>query len=925
MAKPIPLVIVESPAKAKTISRFLGPDFLVESSIGHIRDLPKSAAEIPASFKGQSWARLGVDVDHGFKPIYVISDKKRQQVKRLRELLSQASELYLATDEDREGESIAWHLVEVLAPKVPIRRMVFHEITASAINEAISNTREIDQGLVNAQEARRILDRLYGYEVSPVLWKKVKPALSAGRVQSVATRVLVERERERMNFRSASYFSVTARGLKDTTEFQAALVALDDVRVASGRDFGPDGRLIEPKNKKIDTVVLDQGSADLVRAALMSAELVVSSVEKKPYRRSPAPPFRTSTLQQEAGRKLRFSSKRTMAAAQRLYEGGHISYMRTDSMYLADAAVDHARGLVQELYGKDYVPSSPRNFKNSVKNAQEAHEAIRPAGDRWESPSELARKVGSDEARLYDLVWKRTIASQMTDAVGTSVSVKFDAALGVENEIGSAHGAKTTARSATLTASGTTISHYGFLRVYVEDNDDSEGESADGSSVVLPGFVEGESIAVIEAQASSHSTNPPARFTEASLVKALEELGVGRPSTYASIISTIQDRGYVFKRGSALIPSFVAFAVVALLEQYFGELVDYNFTAELENSLDKIANGEIPALPYLTQFYFGGDDPGLKQLVEEQLDQIDPRAINSILVGDAPDGTQCVIRVGRYGPFLQSGDRTAPIPEGVAPDELDMAKALELLDAVQSERLLGVHPEVGEPIFVKVGRFGPFVQLGEPEMMPKGEKPRTASLFSTMTPETVTLEDAVELLSLPRVVGINPSGGSEVMATNGKFGPYVKGGSVSRNLESERQIFSITLSEALALLASPQPTRGRRGTSSVVLGEDPDGHSVTLRSGRFGPYISDGVVNCSVKQFEVDEGLTLERAIELLAEKRASMDDPQEAAPKRTRVSATSAKASTVKKPAAKKSVAKKPVTRKASSSKATKRSGTGS
>ena len=909
MAKP--LVIVESPAKAKTISKFLGPGYLVESSIGHIRDLPKSAAEIPAAYKKQAWARLGVDVDHGFKPIYVVSEKKRQQVKRLKDLLAQASELYLATDEDREGESIAWHLVEVLAPKVPVQRMVFHEITQSAIAEAISNTREIDQGLVNAQEARRILDRLYGYEVSPVLWKKVKPALSAGRVQSVATRILVQRERERMSFSSAGYFSVHATAEKTATRFEVTLTALDAARVATGRDFGANGHLDGDKTRRGEIVVLDQRSAEALASAIGEAMLEVQAVDTKPYRRSPSPPFRTSTLQQEAGRKLRFSSKRTMAAAQRLYESGHITYMRTDSTYLADAALAQARGIISERFGSEFVPKAPRNFKNSVKNAQEAHEAIRPAGDRWDAPEAIARSVGSDEAKLYDLIYKRTIASQMTDATGTSVSVRFVVPLAIAESLGSSEGISLVASTATLNSSGTTISHYGFLRVYVEDSDDSDAES-DSRETVLPHFEVGESIAVAEANSQSHATTPPARFTEASLVKALEELGVGRPSTYASIISTIQDRGYVFKRGSALIPSFVAFAVVALLEQYFGELVDYNFTAELENSLDKIANGEIPAVPYLSQFYFGGAEPGLKTLVEAQLEHIDPRAINSISVGMTQSGEECIIRVGRFGPYLQLGDRNAPIPEGTAPDELDMAKALELLDSVQSDRFLGVHPELGEPIFVKVGRFGPFVQMSEPDLLPKGEKPRTASLFSSMRPETVTLEEAIELLSLPRTVGVDPANGESVLAANGKFGPYVKRGSTSRNLDSEEQIFSITLDEALARLATPQVGRGRAGSSSLAIGVDPDGRNIVLRSGRFGPYISDGQVNCSVKQFEVDQGLSLERAVELLAEKRAAAAESGELAPvRKTRTVSASARAggTTKRASATKRTSAKKTTT----------------
>ncbi len=890
MAKP--LVIVESPAKAKTISKFLGSGYMVESSIGHIRDLPTSASEIPAALKKEKWARLGVDVDNGFKPLYVVSDKKRAQVKRLKDLVRDASELYLATDEDREGESIAWHLVQVLAPRVPVRRMVFHEITESAINEAIEHTRSIDADLVSAQEARRILDRLYGYEVSPVLWKKVKPALSAGRVQSVATRILVQRERERMSFSSASYYSVQAVGAKQRSSFEASLTALDAARVATGRDFAADGHLDRARLKNAKVVVLDERSAQVVADALRSGTLHVEAVEQKPYRRSPAPPFRTSTLQQEAGRKLRFSSKRTMAAAQRLYEAGHITYMRTDSTYLAEAAVAQTRSIISDAFGPEFMPKAARNYRNSVKNAQEAHEAIRPAGDRWASPAEISRAVGSDEAKLYDLIWKRTIASQMTDATGTSVSVRFSAPLGLSGPVGSPEGEVLTPGTAYLAASGTTIAHPGFLRVYVEDTDDGD-DSGDERDAILPSFTEGETVEISEVTAAGHTTTPPPRFTEASLVKALEELGVGRPSTYASIISTIQDRGYVFKRGTALVPSFVAFAVVSLLEQYFGSLVDYNFTAELEDRLDKIANGEEPAVPYLEQFYFGNHAPGLKGLVESQLEEIDPRAINTLPLGTGPDGSECVIRVGRYGPFIQMGERTAPIPDGIAPDELTMDKALELLESVQSERFLGIHPDLELPVYVKVGRFGPFVQLGDADAMPKGTKPKTASLFSAMTPQAITLEQAVELLSLPRVVGLDPEGGQEVLAANGKFGPYIKRGATSRNLESEERIFSITLSEALELLATPQAGRGRRSSTSVELGVDPDGRKVVLRSGRFGPYLSDGEVNCSVKQFEVEEGLKLERAIELLAEKRASTPEGVAKAPRRKAAGTTTRKTGT--------------------------------
>ncbi|CAG4917539.1 type I DNA topoisomerase [Acidithrix sp. C25] len=897
MAKP--LVIVESPAKAKTISKFLGSEFLVESSIGHIRDLPKSASEIPDSLKKEPWARLGVDVENSFKPLYVISDKKKAHIKHLKSLVSQASEVLLATDEDREGESIAWHLAEVLAPKVPIRRMVFHEITKSAISQAIENTRDIDQQLVSAQEARRILDRLYGYEVSPVLWKKIKPSLSAGRVQSVATRILVQRERERMAFVSAGYFSVMANATKAKSAFRVNLIGLDSLRVATGRDFSSAGSIDPARIKNAPLVVLDEPSAILIASDLKNKSLLVESVEPKPYRRSPAPPFRTSTLQQEAGRKLRFSSTRTMSAAQRLYEAGFITYMRTDSTYLADAALVQTREIVKELYGNEFVPARARDYKNSVKNAQEAHEAIRPAGDQWLTPAQITSRVSSDEARLYELIWKRTIASQMTDATGTSVSVRLSAPLALDQSIGSDQGARLNPTRALLSASGRTIDHFGFLRVYVEDSDDGD-TSSDENDVILPPLVEGEAVPVLSTNYEGHTTSPPPRFTEASLVKTLEEYGVGRPSTYASIISTIQDRGYAFKRGNTLIPSFVAFSVVALLEQYFGELVDYNFTAELENSLDKIANGDIPAVPYLRDFYFGANDQGLKFLVDSQLDAIDPRAINSISIGDDEEGNPIVVRVGRFGPYLSVGDTTAPVPDGIAPDELTTKRAIELLAAGSGDRFLGLHPEIGDPIFVKVGRFGPFIQLGDPELLPKGEKPKTGSLFSTMTPETVTLEDAVSILSLPRIVGRDPETGDDVVVSNGKFGPYVKRGRLSRSLTSESQLLSIGLEDAVAILAQPATGRGRRTATSIELGVDPDGRSIVLRSGRFGPYVSDGTINCTVKQFEVDEGLTMERAVELLAEKRGSMpevsnEDGEGVKPKKRTTRSTAKATSTAK------------------------------
>ncbi|MGH9206068.1 MAG: type I DNA topoisomerase, partial [Acidimicrobiales bacterium] len=691
---PKPLVIVESPAKAKTIAGFLGSDYLVESSIGHIRDLPRGAADVPAAYKGESWARLGVDVDNGFKPLYVVSSEKKSQVTKLKGLLKQASEVYLATDEDREGESIAWHLMEVLSPRVPVKRMVFHEITRPAIERAIDQPRDLDRRLVDAQEARRILDRLYGYEVSPVLWKKVMPKLSAGRVQSVATRMIVERERARIQFRSANWWGLEGAFASDGQPFKATLVSLDGRRLATGRDFSETGAL------EGDVVLLDQARATDLARRLSGEQFVVRSVDEKPFKRSPHAPFITSTLQQEAGRKLRFSSQRTMQVAQRLYERGYITYMRTDSTSLSDSAVKAARDQARELYGAEYVPDVPRRYDRKVKNAQEAHEAVRPAGDSFRRPDQVAGDLSRDESRLYELVWMRTVASQMADARGTSAQMRLG---------GNASGQR---EQAEMSANGKIIAFPGFLRAYVEGADDPDAELED-QEVRLPALVVGDQPDQLGVEAQSHSTQPPPRFTEASLVKAMEELGVGRPSTYANIIGTIQDRGYVWKKGSALVPSFTAFAVVGLLEQHFGELVDYGFTASMEDDLDEIADGQEEAVPWLTRFYFGNGTPGLKPIVSEHLDQIDAREINSIPVGADSEGRDIVVRVGRYGPFVQRGDDRASIPEDLAPDELDVTKAEEILSAPSGDRELGTDPESGSAVVAKAGRFGSYVKLGE--------------------------------------------------------------------------------------------------------------------------------------------------------------------------------------------------------------------
>ncbi|MGI9033452.1 MAG: type I DNA topoisomerase [Acidimicrobiales bacterium] len=852
MAKP--LVIVESPAKARTIGRFLGRDFVVESSVGHIRDLPRGAADVPAAHKGEAWARLGVDVDNGFKPLYVVSREKKQVVSRLKELVKGADELYLATDEDREGESIAWHLLEVLSPptRVPVKRMVFHEITGAAIRRAVEETRDLDRRLVDAQEARRILDRLYGYEVSPVLWKKVLPKLSAGRVQSVATRILVERERARMRFRSASYAGLegTFSESRGDESFGATLVSLGGTRVATGRDFGETGELAPGA----DVVVLDRAAAEGLAQRLAGADFAVRSVEDKPYKRSPYPPFMTSTLQQEAGRKLRFGSQRTMSVAQRLYENGYITYMRTDSTNLAEAAVRAARSQAAKLYGPQYVPETPRRYARKVKNAQEAHEAIRPAGDMFRTPDSVAPELGADERALYDLIWKRTVASQMADARGQSVQVRLGAT-------------STSGEDAELGASGKVIEFPGFLRAYVEGSDDPQGDLED-REVRLPALAAGDPLAADALEVKDHTTSPPARFTEASLVKRLEELGVGRPSTYASIIATIQDRGYVWKKGSALVPSFTAFAVVTLLERHFADLVDYEFTARMEDDLDGIAAGSEETLPWLTRFYFGNGRMGLKAMVEERLEDIDAREINSIPIGADGEGREIVARVGRYGPYVQRGDDKAAIPDEMAPDELTAERAEALLESPSGDRALGTDLATGLSVVAKAGRYGPYVQLGETDG--SGEKPRTASLLSTMSLDTVTLDDALKLLSLPRVVGVDPADGAEVTVQTGRYGPYVRKGAESRSLDTEERIFTLTLEEALAVLA--QPKRGRASAPKGPLrelGVDPaSGEPVTVREGRFGPYVTDGTTNASLRVGDAVDKITLERAAELLQDRR---------------------------------------------------------
>ena len=847
------LVIVESPAKAKTIAGYLGDGYEVESSIGHIRDLPNRASDVPKEARAK-YGTMGVAIEEGFEPYYIVDPDKRAKVTELRKKLKAADELLLATDEDREGEAIAWHLLQTLKPPkgFPVRRMVFHEITRDAIQRALGETRDVDQRLVDAQETRRILDRLYGYEVSPVLWKKVMQGLSAGRVQSVAVRLVVERERERRAFVSAGYWDV--KGLFEPGSFEARLAAVDGKRVAQGRDFTQQGAL-----KSDDLARLDEPAARELAAELEGRTFAVRSADEKPYTRRPAAPFMTSTLQQEASRKLRFSAQTTMRLAQRLYENGYITYMRTDSTSLSETAVSAARRQAVELYGADSIPEQPRVYTRKVKNAQEAHEAIRPAGDSFRTPDALARELGTDELRLYDLIWKRTLASQMADARGLTVSLR----LGAETGSG---------RDAEFAASGTVITFRGFLAAYEESRDDDAEKEEERP---LPHLKPGDELRALALEPEGHATAPPARYTEASLVQALEERGIGRPSTYASILGTILDRGYVFKRGTALVPSFLAFSVTGLLEQHFGRLVDYSFTAQMEDDLDRIAAGEQERVDWLRRFYFGDDGDGLHALVSD-LSEIDARAVNSIEIGDG-----IVLRVGRYGPYVERGEERASVPEDMAPDELTVEKAEELLAAPSGDRILGVHPEWGVEIAAKAGRYGPYVT----EVLPEDakDKPRTASLFKTMSPETVTLEEAVRLLSLPRT--LEGADGEEILVSNGRYGPFIKKGADTRSLESEEQLFSITVEEAEALLAQPKQRRGR-GTPKPPLrelGPDPaSGKPVVLKEGRFGPYVTDGETNASLRRGDDPETVTIERAAELLADRRSKGPAPKRARGRRS-------------------------------------------
>jgi DNA topoisomerase-1 len=905
------LVIVESPAKAKTISQYLGDGYEVQASVGHIRDLiePKN---LPAELKKGSLGKFSVDVENGFEPYYVVSDTKKKTVTELKRALKEADELYLATDEDREGEAIAWHLLQVLSPKVPVKRMVFHEITKEAIERAKENPRDLDTALVDAQETRRILDRLYGYEVSPVLWRKVGPGLSAGRVQSAATRLVVDRERERLAFVSASYWDLTA-SLTPGAEsdlFDAKLVRVNGRRIAAGRDFDDRGAL------KSDAVALDEAAATTLAAAIKNAPITVTGLETKPYTRRPAAPFTTSTLQQEAGRKLRFSARQTMSIAQGLYENGYITYMRTDSNSLSQQAIDAARSQAAKLYGPDTVPEKPRTYAGKSKNAQEAHEAIRPAGDVFKTPAELSSVLRGNDFKLYDLIWKRTVASQMADARGQTATVTIAA-----TEVAAETAATGPVQSAEFTASGTVITFRGFMQAYEESRDEERNETAEPAEAKLPVLTEGQALTAAEVEAKGHETSPPPRYTEASLVKQLEELGIGRPSTYAAIISTIIDRGYVTPRGQALVPNWIAFSVVRLLEEYFADLVAYDFTAEMENDLDLIADGEADRVEWLTGFYFGNPDHRGLRTVIDNLGEIDAREINSVKISD-----DITLRIGKYGPYLEvpgeevdGKPRRVNIPQDLAPDELTPAKAQELIEApVVTDRVIGVNPENGKQIVAKDGRFGPYVTELEPELPPaepeyvldkktgelKEKKPkkvvapkaRTASIFKSMNLADIDLDTALALLNLPRVVGVDPESGAEITAQNGRYGPYLKKGTDTRSLTSEDQIFEIDLAGALELYS--QPKYGNRAASSALaeFPEDPEsGKPIKIKDGRFGVYITDGTTNATVPRGEDWEDIDYDRAVQLLAERRAKGPAKKPAARKPA-----------AKRPAAKKSTAKK-------------------
>ncbi|WP_392507997.1 type I DNA topoisomerase [Naumannella halotolerans] len=922
------LVIVESPTKATKIAGYLGDDYIVESSRGHISDLPTNASSVPAKYKGEKWARLGVDVDHDFEAIYVVPPEKKPTITSLKQALAEADELLLATDGDREGEAIAWHLQRQLKPKVPTRRMVFHEITESAIRESLTQLRDLDMDLVDAQETRRILDRLYGFEVSPVLWRKMTQNLSAGRVQSVATRLVVDRERERIAFRSAAYWDLAAQldagAEAEPRSFRSRVTEIGDHRIAQGRDFDARGQLTASGSTAV--IALDETAANTIAGSIRAAELSVKQVESKPYTRRPYAPFRTTTMQQEAGRKLGFSAQRAMSVAQDLYEGGYITYMRTDSVQLSNSAISAARAQVKQLFGDSYLPKSPRVYTSKVKNAQEAHEAIRPAGDTFRTPAQTG--LNGDAFRLYELIWMRTVASQMADAVGETVTVRIQADLPGSVTVTSP-AAQVTADTAQLVASGRTITFHGFLKAYVESVDDG---ASDDQQTRLPQLTQGQSLSAEEVIAAGHETRPPARYTEPSLVAKLEELEIGRPSTYASILRTITARDYVFKRGAALVPTWLAFAVTRLLEEHFTQLVDYDFTAKLEQTLDQVAGGNAERVRVLSDFYFGdGDAEGLKELTTE-LGDIDARKISTFGIGDLDSGL--TVRVGRYGTIVEQapeGDgegKRAAVPDDLPPDELTVEKAKELLARpMGEERELGLHPDTHRPIVARSGRFGPYVTEVLAEDAPKGTKPRTGSLFSSMDLDTIDLDTALKLLSLPRTVG--ELDGETVTAQNGRYGPYLKKGSDSRSLETEEQIFTVTIDQAKAIYDQPK-RRGRAAAKPPLkeLGNDPNTEKpMVVKDGRFGPYVTDGETMASLRRGDDVETITPERGAELLAEKRAK--GPAKKAAKKAPAKKAAAKKSTAKKTTAKKTAkkapAKKTAAKKTTAKKATSSSSSGS
>ena len=875
------LVIVESPAKARTISKFLGKGYTVEASIGHIRDLPQGKKEMPADLKDEEWAKLGVNVNDRFTPVYVVPQDKKSHITKLKKLLKESQNLYLATDEDREGEAISWHLQEVLKPKVPVHRLVFHEITNEAILDALETPREIDDGLVKAQETRRILDRLYGYEISEFLWRK-KLGRSAGRVQSVAVRLIVQREWERRAFRSATYWDLTAQfSTSDGQSFDATLVSVDGRKIPSGKDFdSATGQIKDP-----GFMLMDETGAQQLLQKLKTGTFAVTKMQVKPYTQKPAAPFTTSTMQQEANRKLGFTARRTMSAAQSLYENGYITYMRTDSTSLAKVAVDAARELVGEEYGKDYLPEEPRTYRSTVRNAQEAHEAIRPAGNPFRLPDSLKGELAPDQFKLFELIWKRTVASQMQNARGRRVTIT------VEGE------------GSVFQVSGKTIDFPGFLRAYVEGADDPNAELAD-KETLLPAVEEGQAVSLKEVEPKSHTTQPPSRFSEAALTRELEQRGIGRPSTYASIIETIQTRNYVFKKGNALVPTWNAFSMVRLMEEHFPSLVDYEFTANMEGLLDSISRQEAGNIEYLEEFYFGKETPGLKGRLETKIKEVDPRAISTFPLGTPEEGEHLEVvnlRVGQYGPYLEQGERKASLPEDLPPDELTLESALELLKKAETgDEPLGICPDTHKPVFVKSGRFGPYVQLG---LADEGEKPKNAGLLKGMSVEDITLEVALKLLSLPRLVGEHPDSKEVIEAFNGRYGPYIKCGSETRSLPDDVSPLDVQLEQSLFLLSQPK-RRGRSAPKEPIktfesspITEQP----IRLLEGRYGPYVTDGETNASLPKGTETETVTFEQALQLLAERAAKGPSRKK---KKTKKKATKKKAT--KKKATKKKATKK-------------------